>query len=58
MARVSGSMMLSVESEYAKMPAKATTTRMMADNSPESRRIGNRSRTLIVRYTTMPMNSP
>ena len=49
MALVSGSMTPSVDSEYAKMPASATTIRITADSSPDSRRMTNRSLTRMVR---------
>ncbi|MCY1524953.1 hypothetical protein D9M68_599140 [compost metagenome] len=58
MARVTGSMTPSVESEYAKMPASDTTSRITADSSPDSRKITNRSRTLMVRWMHMPTNRP
>jgi len=58
MALATGSITPSVESEYAKMPASETTIRITADSSPDSRRMGNRSRTVIVRWITMPTNRP
>ena len=58
MASVTGSITPSVDSEKAKMPASDTTSRITADSSPDSRRMTNRSRTRIVRCTTMPTNRP
>ncbi|MNV75180.1 hypothetical protein D3C71_1684540 [compost metagenome] len=58
MAVVIGSITPSVESEKAKIPASDTTIRMTADSSPASRRMGNRSRTPMVRWITMPTNRP
>ena len=49
MAFVTGSITPSVDSEKAKIPASDTTSKITADSSPDSRKMTNRSRTLIVR---------
>ena len=49
MALVTGSITPKVDSENAKIPASETTSKITADNSPDSRKITNRSRTWMVR---------
>ena len=46
---VTGSITPKVDNEKAKIPASDTTSKITADNSPDSRKITNKSRTWMVR---------
>ena len=49
MAVVTGSITPKVDNEKAKIPASDTTSKITADNSPDPRKITNKSRTWMVR---------